>query len=369
MLYFDHAATSFPKPQCVIDACTEALKHAGNPGRGAHEAALWSSRCLYRTRESLARLFHCDPMGTAFMQNATMALNTAIHQVDGEIVTTAMEHNSVLRPCEHRGNYRVVKAPGGRLDPEAVIEAIGPETSAVIMTHASNLTGEIYDIAAVGRHCQKNGILFIVDAAQTTGVVPIDMEAMNIDMLVFSGHKGTLGPTGTGALILGSRYLKQNKIRPLLCGGTGSQSHRLTQPQNMPDLLESGTQNIHGIAGLCAGIDHVLEIGVKKIMAHEQQLASQFIDGIKAIPGMTIYRPDSRRVGTVAFNINGIEASEICDALASHDICVRGGLHCAPLAHQSVGSGNLGAVRFSFGYTNTPAEVATAITTLWAIAQ
>lgn len=367
MIYFDHAATSFPKPQCVIDACTRAMEHGGNPGRGAHEAALWSARCLYGTREALARLFHCDPMGIAFTQNATMALNTAIHQVDGEIITTAMEHNSVLRPCEHRGNYRVVKAPGGCLDTQAVIAAIGPNTSAVIMTHASNLTGEIYDIAAVGRHCRENGIIFIVDAAQTAGVVPIDMEAMNIDMLAFSGHKGTLGPTGTGALILGRHFLMQNKVRPLLCGGTGSQSHRLTQPAAMPDILEAGTQNIHGIAGLRAGVQYVLDIGVENILAHEQQLARQFIDGIRAIPGITIYRPDSPRVGTVAFNIQGIEPSEICDLLASQDICVRGGLHCAPLAHQSVGSGSLGAVRFSFGYTNTPAEVTAAITTLWEI--
>lgn len=358
MLYFDHAATSFPKPKCVIEACADAMAHAGNPGRGAHTAALWSARCIYHTREAVGRLFGCSPDGVVFTQNATMALNEAITQIDGEILTTAMEHNSVLRPLYCRGGYRIVTAPGGVLEPDNVIRAITPETKAVIMTHASNLTGEIYDISAVGRACREKGILFIVDAAQTAGVVPVDVEAMCVDMLAFSGHKGTLGPTGTGGLVLGSRILnKEFDLRPLLCGGTGSQSRSLKQPCDLPDLLEAGTQNVHGLAGLCAGISYILDIGVETILAHEQRLVKLFIDGIRSLPGMVIYRPDCRRVGTVALNVADVSPAELCEWLAMENVCVRGGAHCAPLAHDAIGTGESGAVRFSFGWTTTEQEV------------
>ncbi len=358
MLYFDHAATSFPKPQCVIEACVDAMEHAGNPGRGAHWPALWSARMLYHTREVLGKLFGCEPSGVVFAQNATMALNEAIAQIDGEILTTAMEHNSVLRPLYRRGNYRIVDAPGGFLDTGSIIKAITPETKAVVMTHASNLTGEIYDIAAVGRACREMGIVFIVDAAQTAGVVPIDVEAMYVDMLAFSGHKGILGPTGTGGLVLGSRMVHgEMPLRPFLCGGTGSQSHSLRQPCELPDILEAGTQNVHGLAGLGAGAAYVLDIGVENILAYEQRLVQLFIDGIRDIPGMVLYRPDCRRVGTVALNVEGVSSSDLCEWLAMEDVCVRSGAHCAPLAHEAIGTGDGGAVRFSFGWSTTEQEV------------
>lgn len=354
MLYFDNAATSYPKPDCVKEACMQAFEYAGNPGRGSHAAALWSLRTIFNTRASAAKLFGVkDPMRIVFAQNATMALNMAISQIDGEIVTTAMEHNSVLRPCHCRGDYRIVPAKDGILTADAVIDAIGSDTKAVIMTHASNLTGEIYDIASVGRFCRDRGIVFIVDAAQSAGVVPIDVEKMCVDMLAFAGHKGLMGPAGTGGL-----YIQPNvSVRPFLRGGTGSKSHELVQPQEMPDVLEAGTQNVHGIAGLGAGIEYVLSIGVENILAHEQALARMFIDGVQDIPGIKIYRKDCVRTGTVAVNAAGADPADLTDALGEAGVCVRGGAHCAPLAHNAIGTGEMGAVRFSFGCMTTKEDV------------
>ncbi len=356
MIYLDHAATSWPKPQSVMDACNDAFLHAGNPGRGAHEAALWSLRCMYETREVLARLFGCEPMQVTFAQNATMALNEAIAQIDGEIITTAMEHNSVLRPLHARGNYRVVLAPDGKLNAQDIIDTIGLETKAVIMTHASNLTGEIYDISKVGKACREKGILFIVDAAQTTGVVPIHMEDMCIDLLAFTGHKGLMGPTGTGGLIVGSR------VRPktFLYGGTGSQSHCLEHPKTFPDVLEAGTQNIHGIAGLGAGVRYVLDVGVDNILKHEQKLSTYFIEEISKIAGVTVYRPVCKRVGTISLNVEDVDSAQVCEWLAAAGVCVRGGAHCAPLAHEALQTSG-GAVRFSFGWMTTKEDVEKAI--------
>jgi len=353
MLYFDNAATSFPKPKIVADACNEAFLHAGNPGRGAHKMALWSLRSLHHTRELIAELFNASPLEVVFCANTTMALNEAIHQIEGEIVTTAMEHNSVLRPCYRRGNYRIVEANDGELKTEKVLNAIGLQTKAVVMTHVSNLTGEIYDIQTIGRYCRENNILFVVDAAQSAGIVPIDTHNMCIDMLAFAGHKGLMGPTGTGGLVVGERV----SLKPFIYGGTGSKSHDLSQPREVPDVLESGTQNIHGIAGLGAGIEFVLSVGVPKILNHEQELVGQFIEGISRIQGIKIYRRNCNRVGTVAVNFEGISASDASDWLAGQDVCVRGGAHCAPLAHDALRTGKRGAVRFSFGYFNTVDEI------------
>ncbi len=353
MLYFDNAATSFPKPECVKAACIEAFDKAGNPGRGAHEMAMWSARTVYAAREKAGQLLNVDPLRIVFTLNDTMALNEAISQVDGEILTTAMEHNSVLRTCHKRGDYRVVPAPDGELKAEDIISSIGDRTKAVVMSHASNLTGEIYDIGKVGEVCAKKGILFIVDAAQTAGVVPIDAKAMHIDLLTFSGHKGPLGPTGTGVL-----YVSE-AIRPkaFMAGGTGSRSHELVHPDTMPDVLEAGTVNVHGLAGLAAGIGYVLDYGVERIYEHEKKLTDMFIEGIKDIPGMHIYRKDCRRVGTLSLNVDQIESADLCDWLAEEGVCVRGGAHCAPLAHDSIGTGETGAVRFSFGIFNTEDEI------------
>lgn len=365
MLYFDYAATSWPKPEAVISACTEAMMRAGNPGRGAHPAALYALRLLYEAREAVAEVFGADPMEIVFAQNCTMALNEAIHQVDGEIVTTPMEHNSVLRPCAARGNFRIAEADGGALTAEAVIDAIGDATKAVVMTHASNLTGEIYDIGTVGRYCRERGILFIVDAAQSAGVVPIDVKAMCIDMLAFSGHKGLLGPMGTGGLYVGSHL----KPKPFMRGGTGSISFDLHQPEAMPDVLEAGTQNIHGLAGLKAGAAFVLDRGVENILKREQQLCSRFIEGTEDIPNICIYRKNCRRTGTVALNVQGIDSGDMCSALAAKGVCVRGGAHCAPLAHKAIHTEQTGAVRFSFGWATTEADIDAGIAALKACAR
>ncbi len=356
MIYLDYAATSWPKPQSVIDACNDAFLHAGNPGRGAHEAALWSARCLYGTREMVAKLFGCEPMQVVFAQNATMALNEAISQIEGEIITTAMEHNSVLRPLYARGNYRVVPAPDGELNVQNVVDAIGPETKAVVMTHASNLTGEIYDIATVGKVCREKGILFVVDTAQTAGVVPIDMDEMNIDMLAFTGHKGLMGPTGTGGLVVGNRVRPKSFLR----GGTGSQSYCLKHPDALPDVLEAGTQNVHGIAGLGAGVKYVLDVGVHNILKHEQELTTYFIDEVSKIKGVTVYRPQCERVGTVSLNVEDLDSAQVCEWLADSGVCVRGGAHCAPLAHEALQTTG-GAVRFSFGWMTTKEDVENAL--------
>lgn len=355
MIYFDNAATSFPKPDAVIMACTAAMQMAGNPGRGSHKMALKGLELLYETREAVCRLIHGEsPLSVYFAQNATMALNEAIAQVDGEIVTTVMEHNSVLRPCHARGNTVYVPAPEGALSADDVISAISERTRAVVMCHASNLTGEIYDIGAVGRECRRRGILFIVDAAQTAGCVPLDVQAMAIDMLAFSGHKGTLGPTGTGAL-----YIRPNccQLKPVFRGGTGSKSYEAVQPMMPPDILEAGTQNIHGLAGLKAGIEFVLGHGVENIHVHDSGLARLFIEEVSKIEGAVVYRPDCRRTGTVAVNFGAYESDDVCEALSEKGICVRGGAHCAPLAHKALGTQRSGAVRFSFGIFNTEAEV------------
>ncbi|HIT05904.1 MAG TPA: aminotransferase class V-fold PLP-dependent enzyme [Candidatus Scybalocola faecipullorum] len=355
MLYFDFAATSFPKPKAVLCACTTAMETMGNPGRGAYALSVHALKQLFETRAAAAALINAeDPMRIGFTQNATMALNEAIAQIDGEIVTTAMEHNSVLRPCYARGGVRVVPAPKGRLRAEDVINAVGKQTAAVIMTHASNVTGEIYDVEKVGAFCRDRGIYFIVDAAQTAGCVPVDVQKMKADMLAFSGHKGTFGPTGTGILYVGSRV---HKVRPLLSGGTGSQSYELHQPDTFPDVLEAGTQNVHGITGLKAGIEYVLEAGVENICAHDQALAALFIREVSAIDGAVIYRRDCRRTGTVPVNFDGVSADDLCEALAERGICVRAGAHCAPLAHRSLGTSQTGVVRFSFGWTTSEADV------------
>lgn len=360
MIYFDNAATSWPKPPTMIEAINEACEKAGNPGRGAHEAAIWSAHKMMEVRGKLAELFGIEnPLRIAFMQNATMALNTALKMCNGEILTTSMEHNSVLRPCHARGWYSVVDAQSnGNISPDTIINAITPLTGAVVMCHASNLTGTVYDIATVGAECRKRGILFVVDAAQTAGVVPIDVGKMCIDILCFTGHKGLFGPQGTGGIYVAPDV----KVKMLMYGGTGNQSYDLRQPVDMPESLEAGTQNTHGIAGLGAGLDYVKSIGSAKIWEYEKLLAQHFTSGLKEIEGVTIYGDENApKVGIVSVNFYGIDSSEICNALNKQGICVRAGAHCAPLAHKTIGTEHQGAVRFSFGINNTIDEIDTVI--------
>lgn len=355
-MYFDNAATSWPKPWEVIGKVNDALLKAGNPGRGSHEAALWSSNIIYRAREQIAELFGIDnPLSIGFAENATGALNFAISQIKGSIVTTAMEHNSVLRPCFAHKNVTMVPADsGGNLDMEYFIKCITPETGAVVMTHASNVTGTLYDIQSIGEVCRKQNVLFIVDAAQTAGVVPINLKEMHIDMLCFTGHKGLLGPQGTGGIAVREGLdLKAFKV-----GGTGTNTYDMKHPGEMPDVVEAGTLNTHGIAGLLAGVDFVKKYGVNNIYKHEKRLSQLFRREIQDIASIKIYGDFSGDyVGIVTINMEGLDSSELCSMLADNDISVRGGSHCAPYAHKTIGTEGTGAVRFSFGVMNAEEEV------------
>jgi len=356
VIYLDNAATSFPKPLSVRKAIDEAVLRAGNPGRGSHSAAIWSATEIYRTRELLAGLFNIDdPLRIAFTLNATHALNIAVNLCKGEIITTSMEHNSVLRPCHQRGFYRVIYADElGALEPQKIIRAMSSVTGAVIMTHASNVTGNIYNIAAVGAECRKRGILFIVDASQSAGVIPIDVKTMNIDVLCFAGHKGLYGIQGTGGI-----YVAPNvPIRPYMSGGTGNRSFELRQPDEMPECFEAGTVNTHGIVSLGAGVRYVMNIGVDEIFHRETLLRDYFIEKVKGFENIVLYgNGNDSHVGVVSLNVKGFDGGEVASYLASRGICVRSGIHCAPLAHNTIGSGENGTVRFSFGYNNTKKEI------------
>jgi len=356
LIYFDNAATTWPKPAKVAVSVNEALQKAGNPGRGAHESAVWSAEKIYSVREKLAGLFNIeDPLRIAFTYNATYALNMAINMAEGEIITTAMDHNSVLRPVFARGYYNIVKADlDGHINPEKVIKRITDKTGTVIMTHASNVTGEIYDIKPIASFCRKRGIVFILDASQTAGSVPINVKDMDIDILCFPGHKGLLGPQGTGGI-----YVREGiKVKSLIKGGTGSQSFLPVQPEECPECLESGTVNTHGISGLGAAIDYIRQTGVSNIGKREESLRKYFIDTVGKIPGVKIYGPlTGDFTGTVSVNFEGLKSMEVAEYLSEHKIAVRGGFHCAPLAHKTLGTDTSGTVRFSFGHNNNNTQI------------
>ena len=358
MIYFDNAATSYPKPPVVIKKVNEAMRCAGNPGRGLHGPAVWASQEVYKTRTKLSTLFNIDdPMRIAFLHNATAALNNAVNLCKAKILTTSMEHNSVLRPLYKRGYYDIIKAePNGDVLPEKVISKISDTTGAVIMTHASNVTGNIYDIGTVGRFCRKKGIIFIVDASQTAGIVPIDVESMCIDVLCFTGHKSLFGVQGTGGIYVSPEL--NDRISPLICGGTGTDSLLLKHPTEMPEAFEAGTVNVHGISALGAGVDYITSFKEGEIFSHEQVLKKKIIDELSANNRVTIYGgAPEKSVGIVSFNLKGYESQEIADILAEKEICVRGGFHCAPLAHRTIGTYNTGTVRISLGISNTYDEV------------
>ena len=366
MIYFDNAATTRRKPQEVVQAVTEALCSLGNAGRGAHEATLQASRTIYDTRRKLAEFFHAEnPERMVFTSNATESLNIAIKGLlnpGDHVITTQLEHNSVLRPLyemEEKGvELTIVKADAqGRFSLENMEAAIRPETKAIICTHGSNVTGNLVDIAAIGELTQKHGILFVVDASQTAGVFPIDVQAMHIDILCFTGHKSLLGPQGTGGL-----YVRTGlQLRPLKSGG---QTYSKRHPQQMPTALEAGTLNGHGIAGLDAALDYLMRTGIDAIREKEQNLMWQFYEGIREIPGVKIYGDFSQknRCPIVSFNIGDYDSSEVSDELfEGWEISTRPGGHCAPLMHEALGTVEQGAVRFSFSHYNTEEEVEAAI--------
>ena len=353
MIYLDNAATTMRKPPQVGEAVLQAMNTMGNASRGAHREALTASRIVYNTRLKLAELFHCARADhVAFTCNSTEALNIAISgtlEPGDHVITTMMEHNSVLRPLyrhmdEHGGELSFVQCDDlGRPKYEEVEALITPKTRAIVCTHASNLTGNVVDLRRVGAIAKKHGLLFIVDASQTAGVIPIDMEEMNIDLLCFTGHKGLMGPQGTGGLCVREGV----EVRPWKVGGSGVQSYSRTQPVEYPTRLEAGTLNSHGIAGLSAALDFIRETGVETIGQHEQALMRRFYNGVKDIPGMKIYGDFSgeEKAAIVALNVGDYDSGAVADELSeSYDIAVRPGAHCAPLMHKALGTTDHGAV-------------------------
>lgn len=366
MIYLDNAATTLKKPQSVIDAVVQAMNTAGNASRGAHGSSLAASRMVYDARVKIAEFFGCRRADhVVFTANSTEALNVAINGVLSQgdhVITTDLEHNSVLRPLyrlEDAGviELSIVKAdPLGRVDYEDFERLRRPNTTAIVCTHASNLTGNLLDLIKI---CHE-GVLLLVDASQTAGSVPIDMEELGIDILCFTGHKGLMGPQGTGGLCVREGV----EIRPFKVGGSGIWSYERHQPEEMPTRLEAGTLNSHGIAGLSAAVDYLNEIGVENIAKKELSLARQFYEGVKNIDGVTVYGDFSNwnRTAIVTLNIHDWDSAITADELAeNYDIATRAGAHCAPRMHQALGTVEQGAVRFSFSWFNTEEEVRAAI--------
>ena len=377
LIYFDNAATTVQKPVCVAQAVADAVGTLGNCSRGAYGASLGASRAVYTVREQLAALFHCPRADhVIFTQNSTYALNIALSglfQPGDHIITTDCEHNSVLRPVyrlmEQGVSVSFVPADRqGRLDYGAFEALIRPNTRAIVCMHASNLTGNLFDIEMVGHIAHEHGIMCIVDASQTAGVFDINMQRQHIDVLCFTGHKGLYGPQGTGGLCLQPGV----EVRPFAVGGTGVQTYLPTQPAQYPARLEAGTLNAHGIAGLGAALSWLGKTGIDTIRAHEQVLVRRFYDGVRKIPGVTVYGDWDRwpRAAICALNIAGLDSGEAADLLAEeYDIAVRPGAHCAPLLHEALGTKDTGAVRFSFGFFNTEEEINTAIQAVERIAE
>ncbi len=368
MIYLDNAATTRTKPPAVAQAVLEALSSYGNCGRGGHQGALSAARAIYETREKIAALLGCPRADhVCFTQNSTQALNIAVCGLLGpgdHVISTDLEHNSVLRPL-----YRLRDAGAavdfvpadsrGRLDYCGFERLLRPETKAIVCTHASNLTGDAVDIARVGRFAREHGLLFILDASQTAGVLPIDLAAMGIDVVCFTGHKSLMGPQGTGGLCLREGL----EIRPFTVGGTGVQSYSEAQPGEYPTRLEAGTLNGHGLAGLSAALDFLSETGIARIHAHEDALARRFYKAVRDLPGVTVYGDFSApvRAPVVTLNIGDFDSAEVSDELAERfGIATRPGAHCAPRLHRALGTEEQGAVRFSWSYFNTEEETAAA---------
>ncbi|MCM0663961.1 aminotransferase class V-fold PLP-dependent enzyme [Coprococcus sp. B2-R-112] len=377
MIYLDSSATSFLKPPQVAEAVFRSFNTIGNAGRGAHAPTLNASRLIYDTREKLAALFGTpDPSRIAFTCNATEALNIAIHGAihPGEhVITTACEHNSVLRPLylkEKEGTeLTIIPADKkGRIRYDLLESSVKSNTSAIVLTHASNLSGNVTDLAFVSNFAKKHGLLLIVDASQTAGSLPINVVKMGIDILCFTGHKGLFGPQGTGGL-----YVREGlTLSPLKSGGSGIHSFDRQHPTDMPTALEAGTLNGHGIAGLNAGLDYILSTGVKNIHTKEISLARRFVNGISDISDLKLYGDIDAPLRTpiISLNIGNMSSASVSDILwEDYEICVRAGAHCAPLMHKTFGTEKQGAVRFSFSCFNTEAEIDTAIQAMHEIAE
>lgn len=368
-IYMDNAATTLPKPPGVSEAIAQALGCLGNAGRGSTEESLDAARIIYDTREKLCKLFNAEnPKQIAFTSNATESLNIAIqgliHPKD-HVITSVMEHNSVLRPLYERKEAGAILTilptdQLGNISYEELEASIRQDTRAIVSTHASNLTGNLNDIEKIGRIARKHKVLFIVDASQTAGMFPIDVEKMGIDVLCFTGHKSLYGPQGTGGI-----YVREGlTVPPLKRGGSGVDTYNHHHPDLMPTALEAGTLNGHGIAGLNAALNYVEEKGLDFLRKEAQERAWDFYQGIKDIPGVTVYGDFSKkeRSPIVSFNLGVYDSAEVSDELLiSYGISTRSGGHCAPLMHEALHNVDQGAVRFSFSHFNTKEEVEIAI--------
>lgn len=372
-VYLDNAATSWPKPEAVYQAVDWFMRQVGaTPGRGGHRREEEAQRIADETRAALAGLFHApDWRGVVFTMNATQAINLALKGLlrpGDHVVTSSIEHNAMWRPLkalERRGVEVTAApcAPDGMLDPAEVEAALRPNTRLVAVLHASNVLGTVLPIAEIGAICRRYGVLFLVDAAQTAGAVPIDMEAMHIDLLAFAGHKGLFGPHGTGGLVVQPGV----HLETWMEGGSGILSRPETMPEELPARLEAGTQNAAGIAGLLAGVRFVQEQGVERIRAHEMEMTRLLIEGFRAIPDLTILGPTdlAQRTAVVSVTVEGYFPDQLAAVLDKvFDVATRSGLHCAPQAHRTAGTLECGALRFSPGYFTTADEVEYAVDAL-----
>ncbi len=369
MIYLDNAATTLHKPPEVAEAVKNAILTAGNASRGAHGVSLAASRMVFDTRARLAKLFGCPRADhVVFTANSTEALNIALYgliSAGDHVISTDLEHNSVLRPLydlQTRG-AAVDFVPAdkkGNIRYEDMQKLFRPDTKAVVCTHASNLIGNVLDIARIGEMAHVHGALLVVDASQTAGAIPIDMQKMHIDVLCFTGHKGLMGPQGTGGLCIRPGV----EVQPLLRGGTGIHSYDRGQPQAYPARLEAGTLNTHGLAGLHAALEFIERHGVQAIGARERALMRRFYDGVRGIPGIAVYGDfeQDERAAIVTLNIRDYASGEVADALFEDcGIATRAGAHCAPRMHEALGTVEQGAVRFSFAFFNTEDEVDMAV--------
>ena len=381
LIYFDNAATSWPKPPCVAKAITRYLNEVGaNPGRSGHRLSVEAGRIVYNTREAIAQLFNApDPLKVVFGHNATEGLNLALRGLlrpGDHVITGSMEHNSMMRPLralERQGVELTIIhcSPEGYLNPKVINAVIRSNTVLIALNHASNVVGTLLPVAEVGHIAREHDLLLLVDAAQTGGACPIDIQSDGIDLLAFTGHKSLYGPTGTGGLIFGER-VDLSRLDPLKRGGTGSRSESEEQPNFLPDICESGTANVAGLAGLEAALRWLFDCKVTEIRAREKALTQYLIDGLQSIQNINVYGSldANRQMAVVSFNIAGLEPSEVGQQLdEDFGIMCRVGLHCSPVSHKTIGTFPTGTVRFGLGAFNNAREIDTALSAVENIAQ
>ncbi|NLC89408.1 MAG: aminotransferase class V-fold PLP-dependent enzyme [Clostridiaceae bacterium] len=372
MIYLDNAATSTIKPDSVKEALCRAIRRddLGNPGRGAHECSLQALLEVEAARSTLAKFFGAKDSQLAFTANATMSLNLILKSLlkaGDHVISSCTEHNSVLRPLYQLAEEGVdlsfagLKKDSFQVDVAAFEQLLRPNTRAVVVNHASNVTGEVIELSACAEFCRKNKLLLIVDAAQSAGVFPINIQADGIDVLCFTGHKSLYGPGGTGGIALGSR-MADVPLKSVISGGSGIRSFEKVHPQEMPTLFEAGTANVLGLIGLHAGVKYLRDRGMAEVEAQLTKLMRRFYEGVKDLPGLKIYGdfsdPGQRRAPIVGLNLGDVPAAVISDLLATdYDIATRPGAHCAPRMHQALGTADQGIVRFSFSTMNSEADI------------